>query len=175
MSETRRDRFTTIYEAHYHRILGYARRRTDHESADDAVAETFTIAWRRLDEMPAPAELLWLYGVARRVLANQRRATVRRERLTRALGDEQQVVHTRPEDTGVAAAFRALPGADRELLSLVAWEDLSPKEVAAVVGISANAARIRIHRARRRLARELADAEPASPRPRVTLELEDHA
>jgi RNA polymerase sigma-70 factor (ECF subfamily) len=160
---SRRDRFQTLYEENYERLLGYALRRAGREDAADVVAETFLVAWRRLDEVPTGEEArLWLYGTARRVLANQQRGDRRRERLAGRV--RTHVVHEvehGPADSefeGAAAAFARLRPDDRELLALVAWEGLDAGEVARVCGCSRNAARIRLHRARRRFARELARA-----------------
>jgi len=157
----RRDRFAAIYERHCEPVLGYALRRTANgEDAADVVAETFLTAWRRIDDLPeGDGARLWLYGVARRVLANHHRGERRRSELGDRLRQDLAGVHADPEYTGelatVAAAFRALPDADRELLGLVGWEGLDPKGIAAVLGCSPNAVRIRLHRARRRFAAEL--------------------
>jgi RNA polymerase sigma factor (sigma-70 family) len=158
----RRARFRVVYDANYHRVLGFVLRRTaNREDAEDVVAETFLTAWRRLEQVPAGGEArLWLYAVARRALANQRRGERRRLRLTGVLHAEL-VVHASPEaDAGhevarVAAAFARLADHDREVLSLAAWEGLDAGEIAVVLGCSRNAARIRLHRARRRFAGEL--------------------
>ena len=95
--EERQARFERLYDQASLQVLGYALRRADSpEDAADVVSETFMIAWRRLDEVPAGDEArLWLYGVARRVLANQRRAHQRRERLNARLRDEVAVVSAR--------------------------------------------------------------------------------
>jgi RNA polymerase sigma-70 factor, ECF subfamily len=154
--QARRDRFTAIYEEHYHRILGYALRRTSPEDAADVVAETFLVAWRRLEELPAADTVrLWLYGTARRVLANQERGRRRRERLHERVRREVERPGEPPE-SAAAAAFAALRPGEREVLALRAWEGLDPGEIAQVYGCSRNAARIRLYRARRRFARELA-------------------
>ena len=144
----------------------YALRRTDRETAQDVVAETFAIAWRRLAEVPADA-LPWLYGVARRVLANQRRSTTRLVALRRKLETARPEL---PElsDGSVAAALAALRPEDREVLLLVAWEGLSAVEAAAVVGCTPDAFRVRLHRARRKLAAALepaANGSAAHPEP----------
>jgi RNA polymerase sigma factor (sigma-70 family) len=154
------ERFRSLYEANYHLILGYALRRADATDAADVVAETFTTAWRRLRDVPEGEEArLWLYGVARRVLANQRRAARRRLRLAGRLRDESRTApgsSAEPDlERGVRTAFSRLRPEDRELLSLTAWEGLDPRELARVLGCSRNAARIRLHRARRRFAVEL--------------------
>jgi RNA polymerase sigma-70 factor (ECF subfamily) len=156
----RHDRFRAVYEANYHRVLGYAVRRVGRDDAADVVAETFLVAWRRLDDLPdGDAARLWLYGTARRVLANQRRAARRRDRLSERVRAERvvPVEPTAPRGPNpAAAAFARLRPDDRELLALLAWEKLDAGEIAEVFGCSRNAARIRVHRARRRFARELA-------------------
>lgn len=161
--QQRTTRFEELYAATFSRILGYAVRRCDSpEDAADVVAETFTIAWRRIDAVPPGDESrLWLYGVARKVLANHRRGTVRRQHLSAALAAETAELYERPPDDAtqfgdVGRAFRDLPDDDRELLSLVVWEGLDHGEIATVLGCSRNAVRIRLYRVRRRLARELA-------------------
>jgi RNA polymerase sigma factor (sigma-70 family) len=158
---SRRDRFEALYEANYHRALGYARRRVGREDAADVVAETFLVAWRRLDEVPpGDSARLWLYGTARRVLANNQRGKRRRERVTERM--RTNVCRSLDADGvggelhAAAAALARLRPEERELLALVAWEGLDAGEIAQVIGCSRNAARIRIHRARRRFADELA-------------------
>ncbi|WP_347813427.1 sigma-70 family RNA polymerase sigma factor [Actinomadura sp. KC216] len=163
----RRRRFEDIYTANRARILGYALRRTaDPQDAADVLAETFLTAWRRLDDVPPGDQArLWLYGVARRILANHHRGERRRSALAADLGSRLRaglVDHLAAPDrdlADVAAAFRNLPEPDRELLSLVGWEGLDHGEIAAVLGCSRNAVRIRLHRARRRFARALERAE----------------
>ncbi|GAA3424434.1 RNA polymerase sigma factor [Streptosporangium sandarakinum] len=153
-------RFEEIYEAHYPDLLAYVRRRTDSpDDAADALAETFTTAWRRMRDIPDGHDAkLWLYGVARRVLANRRRAETRRSALAVRLRAELTVwAEDLVEDDadGVRQAFMRLRPEDRELLALVSWEGLSGEEIAKVLGCSHGAVRLRLHRARRRLAREL--------------------
>jgi RNA polymerase sigma-70 factor (ECF subfamily) len=172
----RRHRFEELYAAHRVPVLGYALRRTDNtDDAADVLAETFLTAWRRLDEVPAGEQArLWLYGTARRVLANHHRGERRRLALADRLKAELAVSYRQPDHGGgvaeIAAAFRRMPTPDQELLALAGWEGLDPGQIAAVVGCSRNAARIRLHRARRRLAAEL-DRTPAGTgtgRARVT-------
>jgi RNA polymerase sigma factor (sigma-70 family) len=159
---SRRARFRVVYEANYHRVLGYVLRRApSREDAEDVVAETFLTAWRRLEEIPRGGGARpWLYGVARKALANQRRGERRRGRLWGRLRAEPPpgAWHRAEADdelASVAAAYARLRDEDRELLALAAWEELDPGEIAMVLGCSRNAARIRLHRARSRLAREL--------------------
>src|SRR4051812_39055896 len=168
-------RFEALYTGSFTSLLGFAIRRCDSaEDAADVVAETFAIAWRRLDAVPAGEEaVLWLYGVARNVLANHRRGVARRRGLAVALAGEISERYARSAeesatDHAVGQAFRALPDDDRELLALVAWEGLDHGQIAAVLGCSRNAVRIRLHRARRRLARELAAAGVAGLRPAMS-------
>src|SRR5215475_12558230 len=156
-AERRQRRFDDVYAANHQAVLGYLLRRTDAaEDAADVFAETFLVAWRRLDDVPAgPEARLWLYGTARRALANHRRGARRRLALADRLRADLQISYQPAEPSGqlavLSAAFARLPEADRELLALVAWEGLDPGQIAAVLGCTRNAARIRLHRARRRL------------------------
>jgi RNA polymerase sigma factor (sigma-70 family) len=160
--EQRQERFEAMYQAYHGPVLGYVLRRTGNpEDAADVVAETFLTSWRRLDEIPpGPEARLWLYGVARRVLANHHRGERRRSALAGRLRDDLAAAYRPPEYAGdlavIAEAFRRLPGEQRELLALEAWEGLDYGQIAIVLGCSRNAVRIRMHRARQRLARELA-------------------
>lgn len=157
-------RFRRLYADHGREILGYALRRvSDPEDAADVVAETFLVAWRRAVDVPPGGEArLWLYGVARRALANQRRGERRRERLGERLRADLAPALAEPPDSpdpGVLAALESLASEDREVLRLSAWEELSPSEVAKTLDISAVAARSRLHRARRRLRQALMEEE----------------
>lgn len=161
-----RARLEAVYRETYGQITAYAARRCHSpQDAADVVAETFAIAWRRIGELPDGEEAtLWLYGVARKVLANHYRGEVRRQALSVELDAEMADLYGASPDSGVevkaiAQIFRALPDDDRELLSLVAWECLDRQEIATVLGLSRNAVRIRLHRARRRFARALAEAD----------------
>jgi RNA polymerase sigma-70 factor (ECF subfamily) len=141
--------------------------------ARDVVAETFLVCWRRLQRVPEGRDArLWLYGVARRVLANHDRAERRRARLRGRMSETVQAAAQGVESTAhggaVAKAFARLRSGDRELLALVAWEGLGAREIARVIGCSENAARIRLHRARHRFAQELeTENEDPMPRPRA--------
>lgn len=125
------------------------------------LAETFLVAWRRWSEIPSDGEArLWLYGVARRTIANQQRAARRRDRLNERLRAELAEAFTaapgsQQTDTEVIAALERLDASDREILELTSWEEMTPGQAARVLGISAVSARSRLHRARRRLRREL--------------------
>jgi RNA polymerase sigma factor (sigma-70 family) len=170
-------RFSVLYRRHGRAILAYALRRTgDSEDAADAVAETFLVAWRRLDEVPITEARLWLYGVARRVIANQDRAERRRTALGQRLSQtlRTELATHAPASAEAAAVLRAMSGLrpeDRELLLLVSWEELTPAQAAKVLDISALAARSRLHRARRRLRALLADDGAAATRnPKLDME-----
>jgi RNA polymerase sigma-70 factor (ECF subfamily) len=162
-------RFAALYQAYYRPILGYAVRRAGPgEDAADVVADVFTTAWRRIGELPEPpADRLWLYGVAQRVIAGRRRSARRLGHLTarlRAGYDSrpgQPGLRDPASDRVVAALDRLSPG-EREALQLVLWEQLSHAEAAQVLGCSANAVAIRVHRAKSRLRGVLADPQPAS-------------
>jgi len=162
------ERFRRLYEAHYRAVSAYAHRRSPGAAdASDAVAETFTIAWRRIGEMPdADVALPWLYGVARRVLANQRRGDRRRADLsTRLQGappgsvEIESRIFADDDRRTVLAALSRLREPDREILRLAVWEELSHREIAQVVGCSDASVAVRLHRARNRLGAEIAKEE----------------
>ena len=157
---TPEERFRALFARHYPAVYRYAGRRLGPDEAADAAAEAFTVAWRKIAHIPPEPETLpWLYGVARRVVANAERGRRRRERLAaRAAGDTTEA--SAGADTaallGVLAGLRA---DDREVLRLAAWEGLDPREMGLVLGCSPNAAAIRLHRARRRLEEAMTDTE----------------
>jgi RNA polymerase sigma factor (sigma-70 family) len=158
------ERFEALYGAHAGAVLAYARRRTSPANADDVMAEVFLTAWRRLADVPRD-ERIWLLGVARRVLANQRRGQTRqralRERLEPQLPWSSPPADRDPPDQRVLRALAGLREDDREALLLLGWEELSHAEAARVLGIRARTFSVRAHRARRRLALALAAGEPA--------------
>lgn len=160
-SANRARKYEAIFNAFHLRVLGYAIRRTDDRAAaEDIVSETFLIAWRRLDDVPGDA-LPWLLATARRVLANQRRAAGRRPSIVPlemvADPDPRSSVAERVADRqAFAEAFDSLSPGDREVLALVSWDGLAPREAAQVVGCSAATFSLRLHRARRRLLKRLA-------------------
>jgi RNA polymerase sigma factor (sigma-70 family) len=162
MAETPTERFEHLFRATYPAVRGYALRRTSPDAAQDAVAETFLVAWRRFDEVPEDA-LPWLFGVARRVLANQRRASGRgealQERLAGAAQPESLEEHV-TESEVVRAALARLSERDREALMLVAWHGLSGKRAARAAGCTRTAFDVRLYRARGRLAALLERLDP---------------
>jgi RNA polymerase sigma factor (sigma-70 family) len=171
MEQTHAERFERLYATHYAAVLAYALRRAPRAEADDIVAETFTIAWRRIADVPA-AERPWLYGTARRVLANRRRGAARRTALLERLQEAPSI----PVDgainlTSLATAFAGLPEHEREALALVAWEGLSTGDAARAAGCSDVAMRVRLHRARRRLRRALAHRDQPPTHTETRMEL----
>jgi RNA polymerase sigma-70 factor, ECF subfamily len=161
-SDAARLRFEGVFREHYVAILAFALRRVrDRGAAEDAAAETFAVAWRRRADLPEPP-LPWLYGVALKTLANQRRGQDRRRRLAERVA-AAELVAPLPVDpseslarrSSFAAAFARLEEGDREVLRLLAWDGLDPREAAQVLGCSPGAFRVRLHRARRRLRKQL--------------------
>ena len=149
-----RRRFEELVAAVYEPVQRYLRRRTDPASADDVVADVLLVLWRRLDDVPAEAPLAYAYGVARGCLANNRRTAVRQERVVARLAREHRPDDedsADPLDGALDEALAVLPEGDRELLRLWAWEQLSPREIALVLDISANAVSIRLHRAKQKV------------------------
>ncbi|MGH3008661.1 MAG: RNA polymerase sigma factor [Gaiellaceae bacterium] len=157
--------FRRLFAEHHRHVLAYALRRTGHRAdAEDVVAGTFAVAWRRFADAPEEAlRLAWLYAIAARVLANQRRSS----RRLLALRSRLRELPSTPRDDrsdlpDVMAALRELRSEDQEILRLAAWEGLTNAELAIMLGCSENAAAIRLHRARKRLEERLAKEEPAA-------------
>jgi RNA polymerase sigma-70 factor (ECF subfamily) len=162
----RRAQLEALFSAHAGAVRAYARRRTDAWLAEDAVSEVFVIAWRRLEEIPEDS-LPWLIGCARNVLAHQRRRRQRDAALVQRLSSTTPAENALSADHGLRDALGRLSDRDREVLLLIAWEELTPSQAARVLGCSRNALGVRLHRARRRLAAALAEAD-AEAAPRVT-------
>ena len=164
-----------VVATHRQALLRYALRRLDdHSAAEDLVAETFVVAWRRFDEIPPrDQELFWLYGVAGRVLANALRGRQRSMRLEMRLALErerdQETQRYNEEDVKqLIEALAELRPEERELLQLTYWESLSYREIGLVLGCSENAAGIRISRVRqhmRQLLNETSSTASITPLP----------
>lgn len=156
-------RLNALWQAHARAVVRYAQRRVLPGEVDEVVAETFLVAWRRLDDVPARA-LPWLLGVARGVSANVRRAGQRRAALTDRLVATSNPQKVADADDGqltgsLALALASLRPQDRELLTLLAWDGLSQDEAAMALNISRGAVAVRLHRLRRRLRAELVTPE----------------
>lgn len=146
--------FEALYTAHYQAIAGYVLRRVPSDEADDVIAQVFTVAWRRFGDVPpSPIDRLWLFGVARRSVADQQRSRRRRIHLLARLSADAVTsgsLAPAADSPGeqVQAAMSALRPADREALQLVLWDELSHAEAAAVLGCTPNAFELRYRRAR---------------------------
>lgn len=162
--------FAAAYREHYWAVSRYVARRLDGRTSEveEVVAEVFTVAWRRRDDLP-DAPLPWLYGVARNCLANAVRGYGRRRRLVDRLGNDD-AAHGRhiaagpdaePPGAWVHDALARLSPADQEVLRLAAWEELGVEEIAVVLGCGRRAASMRLHRARHRLKAEIDGLRPA--------------
>jgi RNA polymerase sigma-70 factor, ECF subfamily len=164
-----RERFERLYRENFRAVLRFAVTRIDPERAKDVAAETFLVAWRRLDDVPAEPRP-WLLGVARRVIAGQYRTETRREALTVRMkatqgrgGEPADLAGTLADRDEVLTAFAALGERDREVLQLVAWDGLDAVDAADVLGVTRLAFAVRLHRARRRLERALAPERSPAP------------
>jgi RNA polymerase sigma-70 factor (ECF subfamily) len=159
----RRARFeAVVHDELFEPVRRFLLRRTDPDTADDVLAETLLVCWRRVDELPDPP-LPWAYGVARHLLANSARSARRQERVAARIAavDPPREVEPGPgeRDDAVHGALARLGTDDAELLRLWAWEQLGASEIATVLDITPNAVSIRLHRARERLREELGKIE----------------
>ena len=157
---TDNERFQRLYELHRDAIVGYCIRRIGRDDAMDAVAETFAVAWRRIDDVPhGEAERSWLYAVAYRILSNQRRSNTRFGALRTKLAGTANEVAADPasqvvrheDDQRLIDALGTLKDSDQEILRLVTWEEHPRDQVAAMFGVSRNTLDQRILRATQRL------------------------
>jgi RNA polymerase sigma-70 factor, ECF subfamily len=153
-------------------LLAYAIRRTANaEDAADVLSETYLIAWRKLEKIPpGDSARLWLFGVAANVLRRGAQRHRSSEALIERLASEpQDTEHIEPagrEDSTIGAlraGLASLPPRDREILTLTAWEGLTPKQIAVVTGLPTNVIRVRLHRARSRLKRRLTHDQSTTP------------
>jgi RNA polymerase sigma-70 factor (ECF subfamily) len=154
-----RERFVALYETHGAAVLAYARRRVAADEAEDVLAETFLVAWRRRAEVPADP-LPWLCAVAGKVVRNRRRAERRRDALRARIVSAAPPAGDDPAaDPRLGEALARLKPIDREAILLTAWEDLEPERAARAAGCSRATFHVRLHRARGRLAQALAQIE----------------
>ncbi|GAA2314035.1 sigma-70 family RNA polymerase sigma factor [Streptomyces kunmingensis] len=166
---THAQRFLDIYEECYPRVLAYTTSLVGRQVGEDLTSETFTVAWRRVRDIPQPA-LPWLLGVARNLVRELRRRDSHQYAL--AAAEAQRISSGARADVGDVAAdvtdreaalqaLASLSEADRELLTLIAWHGLSAKEAARVLGCTIATLTVRLHRARRRLEKALESTYPA--------------
>jgi RNA polymerase sigma-70 factor (ECF subfamily) len=168
-------RFNELFQVAYPRLRRFAANRGLRVSdADDLVAATLEIAWRRLDTVPIDDPMPWLFVVARNLWRNSSRADVRREhvvsRLSREDPAEELLDAAVVEHELMRRAFESLEEDDQELLRLVAWDGLTPAQAAHVLACSPVALRSRLHRARNRLAAVLG-FDPRVQRPAASEQL----
>lgn len=165
--------FRELFDAEFDDIWRYARRRCAcSQDADDITAETFAVAWRRRDDLPPEGQArLWLFGAARRVLANHQRGTKRRERLNDRLAVLPPDASNDPADElaespdNLLAALNSMPSDDRDLLMMRAWDEMAVNDIAELLSCTPNAVSIRLTRARSFLRNALADTkDPAASR-----------
>lgn len=157
------DRLESLFRVHAPAVVRYARRRVLPAEVDEVVAETFVVAWRRIDDVPEPA-LAWLLGVARGVSANVTRSARRRDALADRLtapGEDLDAELDSALSARVEAALDLLRPDDRDLLTLLAWDGLTNEQAAQALGIPRGTLAVRLHRARRRMRALL--AQPAAP------------
>ncbi len=160
MEDSRRERFEEVAPGLIEPLRRFLARRTDAATAEDVLAETLLVCWRRVVDLP-DEPLPWAYGVARNCLRNAERSARRQERVAARLAAEP-VDTSLPEDLTLHEALAALNPDDAELLRLWAWEQLTPGEIAVVLDITSNAASIRLHRAREKLAAQLRKIQATS-------------
>ena len=172
MGSATEPRLEALYDQHFRDVLAYCLRRGPATDAYDAANEVFTIAWRRINDIPAgTAARPWLFVVARRVLYRRRRSMRRYRALGARMAEElrpdppqpEAVVVRRAEYDAVLGAAAKLSAADREILSLAAWEGLTHREIAEMLGCSITAVDQRLHRAKRRLAKHYQAINGISP------------
>jgi RNA polymerase sigma factor (sigma-70 family) len=169
-SADREERFNRLVREHGDAVHRYLRRRYrggDGTDVEDLLADVMTIAWRRLDDVPSDAEAPWLFGVARRRLSNARSRQTRRDRIAapiRPKAPSPAAEDVALADLSLREALASLPAKEREALTLTAWEGLSPEELAIALGVSVNAAAIRLSKAKSKLFELLAEqADESSP------------
>lgn len=149
----RPDRFNALYEVHYRKVLRYAWRRVGADEAEDIVHETFTVVWRRLDEVPNSEELPWLYKIAHNLIRNSARKVHRDSMILTRITPSPEPDHAEAVNARqiAIAALDSLSDSDREPLRLVAWEGLDAKEMGALLKCGRAPVYLRLHRLRKRL------------------------
>lgn len=163
LRDDRKVRFQLLWESHASSVARYVSRRTSPDDVQDIVAETFLTAWRRFDEVPEDP-IPWLFVTARNLIRNTQRSHGRRtalhERLAKVPRWDTPHVEEAKYDRELVAAIRRLPTKEQEALMLVAWDELDHARAARAAGCTQSTFRVRLHRARRRLVKELSPARP---------------
>ena len=173
-AKDREHRFSRLVEDHADAVHRYLRNRLssgDGIDAEDILADVMMIAWQRFDDIPSGAEAPWLFGVARNRLMNAHSKRSRRTaigRRVRPVGPTAAAEEVALADLGLRAALAALPEPEREALLLTAWEGLTPNELAIALGVTVNAAAIRLSRAKSMLLDALRDRESSDSLARDT-------
>ena len=170
-------RFSSLFVTYYDDVLGFCVRRTNRAEAEDIASDVFAVAWRRIDDLNWETAKPWLFGIARRILANNRRSAERRGMLKEKVSGmapetpdtPEVVVIRREQDQEVIAALASLKDSDSTILTLSGWEQLSAPEIAIVLNISTSAAEQRLHRAKQRFTKAL-KRSPAQVSPRAAKE-----
>ncbi|HEY6627609.1 MAG TPA: sigma-70 family RNA polymerase sigma factor [Acidimicrobiia bacterium] len=171
----RRQRFELIAAQVYEPLQRYLRRRATPEDAGDALGDVLLTVWRRLDDVPADLPLPWCYGVARRILANQRRGAQRHLRLVDRMNSEAAISRSHDvDDPELEAALAGLSEDDQELLRLWAWEQLEPREIAVVLMTTPNAVSLRLTRAKAKLEKKLTRQDPSISGQKPDRHTEEH-
>lgn len=166
-------RFSIVYDSTYDDLLRYVQRRLSCGDAEDVVAEAMTVAWRRVDEMPARMGMAraWIFGIGRRCVLAHRRSHGRHDDLGvllaqaqrgSALGEADPDLEVVARRVDLARAWTKLRPAEQDVLALTLLEDLTSAQAGHVLGISAVAYRVRLNRARTRLRRTLGESTQQS-------------
>ncbi|GAA2911730.1 hypothetical protein Acy02nite_91150 [Actinoplanes cyaneus] len=149
--EVDEERFRELHTATYADLLRFVGRRVPPAEAEDVVATVFMVAWRRLADVPDDARP-WLFGVARRTIANQNRSWRRRNEVDlHMVADLHTEADATPDRIDLIRAWWTLTAAEREVLALVAFDGLTGDQAATVLGCRRSAFSMRLGRARRRL------------------------
>ncbi|MGI5240424.1 RNA polymerase sigma factor [Dactylosporangium sp. CA-139066] len=155
-------RLVGIFQAHRRRVYSYVVSHAGRQFADDVVSETFVVAWRSIEKIPAD-ELPWLIGVARNLLRKRYEREARQASLAvemRAwIEDVDDIADSVAQRWAVLEALARLSEFDRELLTLVGWHGLSNAQAARVIGCSVATLLVKLHRARNRLANAMSAVE----------------
>jgi RNA polymerase sigma factor (sigma-70 family) len=168
------ERFAVLFDRHAPHIYRYLARRAGSQVADDLAAETFLAAFAKRDryDLSRPDARPWLYGIATNLVNQQRRDEARQYRIQQAALAEPDVpghadrvaadVTAQAMRALLADALAMLPAGDRDVLLLIAWEQLTYQEVSMALGIPVGTVQSRLHRARAKVRQVLAGTNAAA-------------